>query len=457
MKNPIRMRGTANALMVIALIFGGVQASEAQEAEPFSFSLLRQNDNIEAFKTEPSSAYQMAKVAGFGNNISLSWGGSLRWQYERFENENFDATETTSDGWLLHRAMLHTDLRIGKKWQFFAEFNNSLTYNKDILTPVDEDELGMNQLFVKYHTENIDVVIGRENLNLGGRRLVDLREGPNIRRSFDLARINWRNGKWETSFFYGEPVRHKRGIFDNEQLHGEEALWGVYAVKETQADSGYDLYYLGFHQKDKSYFFENTEDEIRHSIGSRWWGKKNRWKYNNETLIQLGSYGDQSILGWTFSLNAEYQLTEKQTIGFKSELISGDTDASDDRVETFNPLYPRGAYFGRVAKFGPSNLIDLHPYWAVQGKKLRFEIDYDAFWRFSKEDGIYGPAVTPDFSPDGESHFIAHQFGTLLTWESSPFFTAELETNYILPGDYLKEVTLGDGLFHFVITLEGKF
>ncbi len=445
------------ALLTPALFFTVSIWVKAQETSEFSFSLLRQNDQIEAFQSNPTSAYQKAKVAELGKSVSLLWGGSVRWQYERFQNENFDAGETGTDGWMLHRAMFHTDLKLGNKWRVFGELNNSLTWKKENLSPVDEDELGMNQFFIQFQTEKFSFLIGRENLNLGGRRLVDLREGPNVRRSFDVMRTTLKTGKWTTLLFYGIPVYQKRGIFDNEDLHAKEGLWGVYGVKNTQVKSGFDLYYLGFRKKNKTYFAEANQEEIRHSIGGRWWGKKNRWNYNHEALAQFGSFGDQSIWAWTASVNADYKLTEKQTIGFKTELISGDSDASDNRLGTFNPLYPRGAYFGRVAKFGPSNLIDIHPYWAVQGKKLRFEIDYDAFWRFSTADGIYGPAVTPDFAPDGNSRFIAHQFGTLLTWEQSPFFAAELETNYIVPGDYLKDVTFGDQLFHLVITAEFKF
>ena len=88
--------------------------------------------------------------------------------------------------------MLHTNLRIKDKFQLFAEINSSLIGNKDNKSPVDKDELSINQLFFNYKLLNSwSVTIGRQNLKLGSGRLVDVREGPNVRRSFDLAKLNY--------------------------------------------------------------------------------------------------------------------------------------------------------------------------------------------------------------------------------------------------------------------------
>lgn len=51
----------------------------------------------------------------------------------------------------------------------------------------------------------------------------------------------------------------------------------------------------------------------------------------------------------------------KPEIGLKTELIRGDREYDDNKPETFNPLFPRGGYFGLAALIGPVNLIDIHP------------------------------------------------------------------------------------------------
>ena len=129
----------------------------------------------------------------------------------------------------------------------------------------------------------------------------------------------------------------------------------------------------------------------------------------------------------------------------------------DSGSDTFDALYPRGAYFGRVARFGPSNLFDLHPYvnWSKNGFFL--EIDYDAFWRFSTRDGIYNPALILTYPSTNDARFIAQQVGTITGWELGPYIALELETNLIFPGAFLVESSLGDTLFHAVLTMEVRF
>src|SRR5690606_16353419 len=97
----------------------------------------------------------------------------------------------------------------------------------------------------------------------------------------------------------------------------------------------------------------------------------------------------------TISSNTSYQFKNikyKPKVGVKSEIISGNKSYGDKSIETFNPLFPKGAYFGQAALIGPSNLFDIHPSLDLEiHPKIVLIIDYDAFWRFSKNDGIYAP------------------------------------------------------------------
>ncbi len=44
-----------------------------------------------------------------------------------------------------------------------------------------------------------------------------------------------------------------------------------------------------------------------------------------------------------------------------ADVISGDSDPDDGELGTFNPLFPRGKYFGALSPVGPRNLIDVKP------------------------------------------------------------------------------------------------
>jgi hypothetical protein len=44
-----------------------------------------------------------------------------------------------------------------------------------------------------------------------------------------------------------------------------------------------------------------------------------------------------------------------------ADVISGDADQNDEKLGTFNPLFPKGKYFGALSPIGPRNLIHLRP------------------------------------------------------------------------------------------------
>ncbi|MEL6305429.1 MAG: alginate export family protein, partial [Bacteroidota bacterium] len=333
--------------------------------------------------------------------------------------------------------------------------------SKQNLSPVDKDELSVNQFFIRYHFNNRwSALIGRENMRLGSGRLVDIREGPNVRLSFDMVKLDYADPNTELSAFYAVPVQPESGIFDNTALDFDtESLAGLYWTQTWHSAMRTDAYLLYKDEKNKTWN-AGTADDQRVSLGFRHFGSWKELSYNNEFVFQTGSFGEQNISAWTASFNVELPsklFGENGVVGIKTEAISGDTDASDNRLNTFDGLYPRGAYFGRVARIGPSNLFDVHPYIDTFVGPLSLEVDYVAFWRLSRQDGVYGPPLNLQYPAVNEQRFIGHQLGTIVGFEINAFVNLELETNVIFPGDFLKDSGLGDTLFHAVFTAELKF
>lgn len=419
------------------------------------FSLLRQNDSVA--KGGENSIYNTLKFTEIGNNSSISFGGSYRGQFEYFDNEEFSFSPNKENGWYLQRLLLHGDIRLNKNLRVFAELGSSIVESKEELAPVDQDNLYVNQFILYYQIKRLGLRIGRENLKLGSRRLLDPREGPNIRRSFDHFSMELKGSVPDQSYllFAGSPMQARRGVFDNEMFQNEEWLWGFYTQRIMNFGFNIDAYYLGSHYDIIQYALD-TETEMRHSLGIRTWKSFGKWQFDNEAVYQFGSFGNRAIRAWTISFNIYREVNEKNNIGLKTELISG--TESENTLGTFNPLYPRGAYFGRVARIGPANLIDIHPYWKYKIGKLSLELDYDVFWRYSNMDAIYGPPMNIVLEGESNSRFIAQQFGTIINYEFSPFAMIEFESNVILPEDYILDVRPGpETLFHMVFTGELRF
>ena len=436
--------------------------TSAQQNE-MSFALLRQNDGlgISSDSLESSSSfYKHIKSISLGQNNILSLGGSNRFQVESFINEQFGSLPVNDNLWFLNRTMLHAHLNLGRRFQFFGELNSSQNTRKEALVPVDMDELSMNQLFIAYSfNDRWSLLLGRENFRLGSGRLIDVREGPNVRRSFDQIKLMYRSATTDVSVFFAIPVQPKPGVFDNEALETSEFVAGLYMTKRLGPTLNFDIYYLFKKEEDKIWNKGIGSDE-RSSIGIRHFGKLNKLRFNNEFVYQFGDFDAEEISAWTASFNLEGDLQwlgHTFTLGIKTEAISGDSDLDDNRLNTFDGLYPRGAYFGRVARFGPSNLVDVHPYLNTNIGQFYVELDYVSFWRFSSDDGVYNPALILEYPAQNDNRKIAQQIGTITGIEISKHFALELETNLIFPETFLRRSNLNNTLFHSVLTAEFKF
>ena len=89
-------------------------------------------------------------------------------------------------------------------------------------------------------------------------------------------------------------------------------------------------------------------------------------------------------------------------------------------LNTFNPLFPRGAYFGpKLTMFGPYNLFDVHPVLFFSPlENVTCDFDWGWFWRESLDDGLYqiGGALVPEPSNGSKARYIGGQPNFELRW-----------------------------------------
>src|SRR5262249_54278179 len=142
-----------------------------------------------------------------------------------------------------------------------------------------------------------------------------------------------------------------------------------------------------------------------------------------------------------------------------ANVTSGDNDPHSPDLQTFNPLFPRGAYFGEPALIGPANHIDVHPQLDLELRKnvlLMFCWDY--FWRESVHDGIYGPAVNLIQSGrTSDARYVGNQAEALLEWKLDRHFTVSADYAHFFAGDFLKETTPGKDVDYVSAWITYKF
>ncbi len=134
---------------------------------------------------------------------------------------------------------------------------------------------------------------------------------------------------WEATAFLTRPVEDIGGISGSDSA---TTFWGLYVTHWLDAPRklGVDLYYLGIANEHGEYA-SGTGNEHRHTFGTRLFGTHNHWDWNGEAAIQVGTFGNESILAWTASLDSGYTWdTQWQPrLGLKVDVASGDTNPND--------------------------------------------------------------------------------------------------------------------------------
>ena len=227
----------------------------------------------------------------------------------------------------------------------------------------------------------------------GSQRLVSVRDWSNNRRSFDAVRLLTRVQDWSIDAFVARPVETDRGMF-NDYGDGHADFWGIYATGPVPLVKGMNAnaYYLGLDRPDAR-FAQGVADEQRHSVGGRLFGAPLPWDYDVESVFQWGQFGEDRILAYSAAGDVGYTLQDvlfTPRLGLRRKVSSGDSDPHEGKLGTFDPLFPKAAYFGNSALLGPGNLADLQPSVKLHlPKRVTLTAAWDVFWRSSTGDGIY--------------------------------------------------------------------
>lgn len=398
----------------------------------------------------------------------LSLGGEARWRYELYRNYRWNAASPDRDGFLLQRYLLHADLHLGDTVRVFGQIQTSLeNWRAGGPRPTDVDRSDVHQLFADVRlwsegTDDVTLRVGRQEMLYGSQRLVSVRESPNIRRSFEAVRLLGHVEGWTLDGFLARPVEDDPGSFDD-WGDGRTTLWGVYATHALQGIDGasIDLYYLGLRHSDALYV-QGAGDEVRHSIGARLFGTHRGWDYNGEGVVQLGTFGPDRIFAWTLATETGYTFrdaTFKPRVGVRADVISGDADPADGRLGTFNPLFPRGAYFGESSIVGPANLIDLHPMAELHlSERVKVTGEWDIFWRFSTHDGLYDNGGNVLRRPGGsDATYVGNQPGVGMEWELGRHASLNASYSHFFAGDFVRQSGPGRDIDFLAVWLVYRF
>ena len=396
-------------------------------------------------------------------------GGQYRVRWEHFTNDNWT---DQNDEYYSQRVGLHMSLHAGRQLRLFGEIYHGLTGNQDRL--LQDDEIDLHQGFLEWMPldepiQSLSIRLGRQEVSLGVSRLIGIRDGPNMRRSFDLGRITYQRGRLSADLFFGQEVNPQFDAFDNESNLFDDAnstspqVWAIYLQGPGfVSDGSLDVYYIGFDSQ-TSLFNDVTGKETRHSIGVRSSGKaRGVFSYNTELIAQFGQLAGNSIRAFNFETDWKYTVTTgsiRPTFGIKLDWSTGDKEAGDGTIHTFNPLFVNPAIYSLAGVNTPANLTSYHPNITLYPSgSLVVYLEYALFYRTNKNDGFYAP---PRFQTrqagEIEDRHIGDVVGLRIAWQVNRNLSMTLMGSYFIAGAFIQASGPSNDIFYLSPTVDFKF
>jgi hypothetical protein len=470
------VRTVAALILVLA---GAITALQAQTDQPASsaapvrtYTILGEDEDWSFLKDRSlrQDIWDPLKYIPLGpDGWYLSIGGGARQVLEQVGNDNWGKQNYTNQ-FYLQRYVLHTDWHFGKHFRTYVELKSDWElFRRGGPRPIDGKKLDFEEAFVELGTGEADrsiaLQVGRLELNYGSGRLVSVREGPNVRQSFDGARLKMKTGAWGVDAFAARPDLDKPGYFDNVPDH-RTSFWGVYATRPWRRGVSFDSYYLGLDRKSFAYN-RGTAQETRHNLGARLWRpaatKESDWDFDYEAVWQFGSFGAGSIRAWTVASDTGYSFLSaplQPRVSVKADISSGD-DPHSGSLGTFSPIFPMGNYFGVLADTGPGpvNFIDVHPRLQTKlPKGVSITTDLVVQWRESLTDGVY---AVPGFllvpANGSRARFVGYRPGVEARWQIDRHAWLQVDYGVFFAGDFLKQASPGRNINYTEVWAGYKF
>jgi Alginate export len=438
------------------------------------YHLLREDEDW-SFLADPAERQEFwdpikyIRLRSGRNDWFVSIGGEAREVWEQIGNDNW-GQQPFMNAYLNERYMLYFDVHYGKHVRSFVELKSGLnSFRAGGPRPIDEKKMDFQSAFLELGTGGehdwIKFRAGRHELEYGSGRLIDVREGPNVRLSFDGFKVKADVASWQIDGFAVRPDLDKPGFFDNTPNHAV-GFWGVYGVRPLAKAVTLDTYYLGLDRKTAT-FNRGTAQEVRHTIGARLSRtvaeKKSGWDFDYEALWQFGTFGSANIHAWTVASETGYRFPSvplKPRFSAKADISSGD-DPRTNTLGTFNSLFPKGNYFGVLATAGPGpiNFIDVHPRAeATLPHNVTASIDWIFQWRESLRDGVYS---VPGFLiiPAGRSdaRYVGNRPGTEVRWQVNRHLWCQADYGIFYAGTFVKQSQSGRDLNYWALWTGYKF
>jgi hypothetical protein len=395
--------------LLIALLAGAasfaIRGAPAAE-DPCAVKPFRWQEDCRNLRDRQASLGPLERLRYLALNMSetvwLTLGAEYRVKTEYYNAPDFflrpDFERYTAVG---ERVLLHADLRTAQGFRVFVQLDGATEANrKPAYFPFDRTRPDIAQAFVDVPLLGTTVLrVGRQELDSGGSRLISTRDAGNLRLAFDMAHLESRFSGFDAVAFYGRPVMNQRGAFDDRGNPTEKFLGG-WVQRSFGREPGAPTINVFFLSRDRNraVYEQGVAFDNRRTIGLRASGTAPRWDYALEASHQYGSFGsaDISADGVAGDVGWHPAMVGYPRIAVSFGYASGDSNPRDNRLGTFDVLYPNLGYFTDAPGYYPGNTVDVQPNVAFDvSPPLRLRAGSDIIYRLSKHDAVYTTPGVP--------------------------------------------------------------
>jgi Alginate export len=394
----------------------------------------------------PGDDFKYISLSDTDPLVYLSLGANLRERFEAFDAAQF-GTSANRSSYVLSRLEVQSDLRLGPHVQIFAQLQSDFALGKEELTPVDQNRLDLEQAFMAV-TESaaggvLTLRMGRQQIAFDLQRFISVRDGPNVRQSYDAVWIEYEHEPWRFIALWSHPVQTRdNSPFDDYNSpslgHGGIKLeWHVSPAISLSATWSRFI-------QDDAHFPRASGNESRDILDTHCAGAAADFDWDIEAMVQKGRISAQSIKAWAFGSLGGYTFTAvpwTPRLGLQVDTASGDGNPGDHILGTFNPLFPNGSYFSLSGLTGYANLIDVKTSITTSpSRNLTINFAVAAQWRQTTADAIYTAPDIPVAGTVGRGgRYTGRYWQFRLDRELSPNVAVSMEALHFAVGDAIKQ------------------
>ena len=345
---------------------------------------------------EPFDEFKYIPLSSIDPYTYLSFGADTRERFESNDAANFGTGPNRSQNYVISRNEFDADLRIANQIQAFVQFQADYAPWKTMLTPVDRDRLDLEQAFIVL-TEpvgggTLKLRAGRQQFAFDLQRFVSVRDGPNVRQSYDAGWADYEIGPWRLIALYSLPVQVRDiTIFDDYSSVTAQTFGMARAEYKFSQSLFIAGYYANFTQANAQ-FPNAAGGERRDIFDVHLNGNANHFDFDFEGMNQTGRIGIEPIEAWAVGSLAGYTFAAvnwSPRVGIQLDAASGDRNTKRN-FGTFNPLFPNGYYFTLAGYTGYTNLIHIKPSLTLSPtSSLKIAIAAAVQWRQTTADAVY--------------------------------------------------------------------